>query len=46
VLIMFLAFIILALYSRRRPVTIAITAISSAALCYFTWLFAAGLWAF
>lgn len=46
VLIMFPTLIILALYSRRKPVIIAITAISSATLCYFTWLFAAGLWAF
>jgi hypothetical protein len=43
---MFPTFLILALYSQKRTVTIAITAVSSAALCYFTWLFAAGLWAF
>jgi hypothetical protein len=46
VLTMFPTFIILARYSQKRPVTIAITSIFSAALCYFTWLFAAGLWAF
>jgi Gpi18-like mannosyltransferase len=46
VLTMFPTFMILALYSQKRTVAIAITAVSSAALCYFTWLFATGIWAF
>jgi hypothetical protein len=46
VLIMFPIFIMFARYSHRKTVTIAITAFSSAALCYFTLLFAAGFWAF
>ena len=46
VLTMFPIFITLALYSRKNIVTFAITAISSAALVFFTWLFATGLWAF
>jgi Gpi18-like mannosyltransferase len=43
---MFPMFTILAIYSQKRIVTIAITAISSAALGLFTWLFATGAWAF
>jgi len=46
VLTMFPMFIILALYSQKRIVTISIVASSSAALCFFTWLFATGTWAF
>lgn len=46
VLTMFPMFTILALYSQKRVVTITIVAISSAALGYFTWLFASGIWAF
>jgi hypothetical protein len=46
VLTMFPIFMILALHSQKRTVTITITAIPSAALCYFTWLFATGAWAF
>jgi Gpi18-like mannosyltransferase len=46
VLTMFPMFIILALWSQKRVVTIAIVAISSAALGYFTGLFATGAWAF
>jgi Gpi18-like mannosyltransferase len=46
VLTMFPMFIILALYSQKRIVTISIVASSSAALCFFTWLFARGIWAF
>ena len=46
VLIMFPLFITLALYSQKRTATIIITALFSAALCFFTWLFATGVWAF
>jgi len=46
VLTMFPTFIMLAHYSQKGRVIIAITAVSSAALFYFTWLFAAGIWAF
>ena len=46
VLTMFPMFITLALYSQKRTVTITTTAIFSAALCFFTWLFATGTWAF
>jgi hypothetical protein len=46
VLTMFPMFLTLALLSKKRVVTFAATAISSAALFYFTWLFATGTWAF
>jgi hypothetical protein len=46
VLTMFPIFIILALYSQKRTVTITIVAVFSAALCFFTWLFATGVFAF
>jgi Gpi18-like mannosyltransferase len=46
VLTMFPMFTILALYSQKRVVTTIAVAISSAALGYFTWLFASGIWAF
>jgi hypothetical protein len=46
VLTMFPLFILLALHSKKKLVTITITAISSAALVFFTWLFATGTWAF
>ncbi|MBN1244589.1 hypothetical protein JXA31_03250 [Candidatus Bathyarchaeota archaeon] len=46
VLTMFPIFMTLALFSQKRIVTIAIMAVSSAALCFFTWLFATGAWAF
>jgi Gpi18-like mannosyltransferase len=46
VLTMFPMFLTIALFSQKRAVTITVTAASSAALCYFTWLFATGAWAF
>ena len=46
VLIMFPMFMTLALFSQKRTVTITITAFFAAALCFFTWLFATGVWAF
>jgi Gpi18-like mannosyltransferase len=46
VLTMFPMFMVLALFSQKRVVTVAVTAISSVALGFFTWLFASGAWAF
>ena len=46
VLTMFPMFVALALFSQKRVVTVAVTAVSSAALGFFTWLFASGAWAF
>ena len=46
VLTIFPMFLTLALFSKKRVVTFAVTAVSSAALFYFTWLFATGVWAF
>jgi hypothetical protein len=46
VLIMFPMFLTLAHYSQKRTVTITMTAVFSAALGFFTWLFATGVWAF
>jgi Gpi18-like mannosyltransferase len=46
ILTMFPMFTILALYSQNKIVTITTVAVSSAALGYFTWLFASGAWAF
>jgi hypothetical protein len=46
VLTMFPMFLTLALFSQKRTVTITATAVFSAALCYFTWLFATGTWTF
>jgi Gpi18-like mannosyltransferase len=46
VLVMFPMFIVLALLSTKKSVTIAIVAVSSVALVFFTWLFATGAWAF
>jgi hypothetical protein len=43
---MFPVFIILALLSRRKAVTIGVTILFLAALCFFTALFALGNWAF
>ncbi|MBE3117009.1 hypothetical protein IMZ68_07370 [Candidatus Bathyarchaeota archaeon] len=46
VLVMFPMFIVLALISTKKSVAIAIVAVSSIALVFFTWLFATGAWAF
>jgi hypothetical protein len=46
VLTMFPMFLTLSLFSKKRIVTVAVTAVSSALLFYFTWLFATGVWAF
>jgi Gpi18-like mannosyltransferase len=46
VLAMFPLFLVLALASTKKPVTIAILAVSCAGLFFFTWLFASGAWAF
>jgi hypothetical protein len=46
VLTMFPMFLTLSLFSKKRTVTVAVTAVSSALLFYFTWLFATGVWAF
>jgi Gpi18-like mannosyltransferase len=46
VLTMFPMFVTLALFSQKRIATFTIVAVFSAALCFFTWLFAAGAWAF
>jgi len=46
VLTMFPIFLTLAVFSQKRGVTITVTAAFSAALFYFTWLFATGAWAF
>ena len=46
VLTMFPMFLTLALFSQKRTITITATAAFSAALFYFTWLFATGTWAF
>ena len=46
VLTMFPMFLTLALFSQKRTVTITATVAFSAALCYFTWLFATGTWTF
>ena len=46
VLGMFPMFMLLALLSRKKAATITLTAVSFAALCFFTWLFATGEWAF
>jgi Gpi18-like mannosyltransferase len=46
VLTMFPMFLTLALFSQKRPATIAIATVSSEALFLFTWLFASGAWAF
>ena len=46
VLSMFPMFMLFALLSRKKTSTITITAVSFAALAFFTWLFASGEWAF
>ena len=46
VLTMFPMFIVLALMSTKKTVSIAIITVSSIALVFFTWLFATGAWAF
>lgn len=46
VLTMFPMFIIFAQYSQKRIVTINILVIFSVLLCFFTWLFGTGAWAF
>ncbi len=46
VLAMFPIFIVLALLSSKKAVTTAITAVSLAGLCFFTWLFVTGAWTF
>jgi Gpi18-like mannosyltransferase len=46
VLSMFPMFMLLALLLRKKTSTITLTVISFAALAFFTWLFAAGEWAF
>ena len=46
VLSMFPMFILFALLSRKKAVTIMLSMVSFAALAFFTWLFATGEWAF
>jgi Gpi18-like mannosyltransferase len=46
VLSMFPMFMLFALLSRKKAVTIMLTVVSFAALAFFTWLFATGEWAF
>ena len=46
VLSMFPMFLVMPLVSTKKPVTIAILAVSCAGLFFFTWLFASGAWAF
>ncbi len=46
VMAMFPMFILLGVLSRRKIVTVAVTLVFSAALCFFTVLFALRLWAF
>jgi hypothetical protein len=46
VLMMFPMFLVLALVSKKKLVTVAITAVSLVGLFFFTWLFASGAWAF
>jgi hypothetical protein len=46
VLTMFPLFLVLGLISTKKPVSLAIVAISCAGLFFFTWLFATGVWAF
>lgn len=46
VLAMFPLFLVLGLISKKKPVAIAILAVSCVGLFFFTWLFGTGAWAF
>lgn len=46
VLTMFPLFLVLALASTKKPVTLAIVAVSCVGLVFFTWVFGTGAWAF